>query len=245
MRHKSVITLPGTNKGRQSKYKGHTFRVDVLERDEVNALIEAERCGLSGLRYRALIATGFGTGGRISELLGLYPSDVDLTTGAVRLNGTKTKNAVRTVGLNPECRAVLRDWMDVRREELKPPPGSPIFCCISKWEVGNPLGSAQFRVRLKVLAERAGIDKRVHPHCLRHSFAVALYRAGVPLLVISKALGHSNIAVTNIYINHIDPTDVLNACNGLSLGNGSIQIPGMADWWAKEADLADVPVEEW
>jgi site-specific recombinase XerD len=56
---------------------------------------------------------------------------------------------------------------------------------------------------LKRLADQAGIDKRVHPHGFRHTFAVELRRAGTDIASISKLLGHSSIAVTNRYLDHL------------------------------------------
>jgi site-specific recombinase XerD len=225
MRHRSHITQPGFRKGIPSPNKGKRFRSEVLTNEEVLALIEQCNCGVSGLRDRALIAAGWGTGGRISELLALRVSDIDLKTGAVHINGTKTRNAVRVVGLNPTCRAIVRDWIDVRAE-LNVPLGSPLFCCISKHELGNPMGSPQFRQKLYRLREKAGIEKRVHCHALRHTFAVELKRAGVDIRLISKALGHSNIAITHIYLDHIDPSEVIAATNGLNLTGSDIYI----DW---------------
>jgi integrase len=56
---------------------------------------------------------------------------------------------------------------------------------------------------------KAGLAKRVHPHGLRHSYASALVREGVPLNVISKALGHSSSAITSRYLDYIAPADVI------------------------------------
>lgn len=215
-RHKSHITKTGYRKGVPNANKGKKFPVYTLEREEVHALIDANNCGASGLRDRALIGTGWGTGGRVSELLSLHMADIDFETRAVRINGTKTKNAVRTVGLNNYSLAMVRDWWDVRRD-MGIPDTAPLFCCISENEKGNPVRPAQFRQKLHILARKAEIPKRVHPHALRHTFAVELKRAGVDIRIISKALGHSNIAITHIYLDHIDPSEVVEATSGLDL----------------------------
>jgi len=69
----------------------------------------------------------------------------------------------------------------------------------------------QNMAEITILAEKAGIGKRVHPHGFRHSGAVRLLRAGADVAVISKALGHSNIATTDRYINHLHPQMVVDA----------------------------------
>ena len=63
----------------------------------------------------------------------------------------------------------------------------------------------------KRLAKKAGLDKRVHPHGLRHSGAVHLLDEGHNVVVISQQLGHSNLATTNTYLNHLKPADVISA----------------------------------
>lgn len=68
-----------------------------------------------------------------------------------------------------------------------------------------------FVLLLPRLAKKAGIEKRVHPHGFRHSGAVRLLRSGADVAVISKALGHSNIATTDRYINHLHPQMVVDA----------------------------------
>jgi site-specific recombinase XerD len=64
------------------------------------------------------------------------------------------------------------------------------------------------------LARRAGIQRRVHPHALRHSFAAEMASEGVPMNVIQKALGHSSLATTSRYLDHISPRDVIQTMNG-------------------------------
>ena len=63
--------------------------------------------------------------------------------------------------------------------------------------------------------ERAGLEKRVHPHVFRHMFAVDLSQRSCPLPVISQALGHTNVVVTAQYLRHLDPRAVIEATQGL------------------------------
>ena len=74
-----------------------------------------------------------------------------------------------------------------------------LFCTLD----GAPVSDDYVRGLLRRLGAKAGIDKRVHPHGLRHTFAVELEQAGTPVTVISKLLGHSSVAVTSRYLDHL------------------------------------------
>jgi site-specific recombinase XerD len=209
MRHQSKITQKGYRSGQESPNKGKRFYADTLTREEVLALVDCCNCGPSGLRDRALIVTLYRTGLRISEALGLRLHDVDLERGTLRVRGTKTRTSDRTVGIDRMTAAHLRDWLEVRTAELGIPPTGHVFCCISRHERGNPMKPAQARQKLRTLANKAQISKRVHPHALRHTFAAELATERVDIRVISQSLGHSNIAITDRYVSHLNPTAVL------------------------------------
>ena len=112
----------------------------------------------------------------------------------------------RTVGLDPAAFALLERWSDHRQKlSLN---GRQRFVCTLK---GRPVQTAYVRGLLPRLAARAGIEKRVHPHGLRHTHAAELMREGVPVNVISRQLGHSSIATTARYLDHIQPQEVIEA----------------------------------
>lgn len=75
----------------------------------------------------------------------------------------------------------------------------PLFCT----RQGGPVSGQYVRNLLHQLAAKAGLGKRVHPHGLRHSYAVSLERAGLTVTEISKLLGHSSISVTARYLDHL------------------------------------------
>jgi site-specific recombinase XerD len=210
MRYRSSITRAGYRKGQPSKNKGRRFYADTLTPDEVFALVDGCNCGPSGLRDRALIVTLYRTGLRISEALGLRIHDLDFERRTIRVRGTKTRTSDRSVGMDAMTFNHLRDWLDVRETLGVPKTSGYVFCCISRHEIGNQVKPAQIRQKLHRLGERAGIAKRVHPHGLRHTFASELADEGVDIRIASKALGHSNIAITDRYISHLNPTAVLN-----------------------------------
>ncbi len=137
---------------------------EVLDDNEVRALMAAcSPVAPSGLRNRALIAILYRGGLRVSEALSLRPKDVDQATGALRILFGKGGRA-RTAGLDPGALAVLRRWMDARRQ-WGVNGVHPIFCTRS----GRPTTTAYIRRLLPRLGRKAGIEKRVHAHGLRHS----------------------------------------------------------------------------
>lgn len=192
-----------------STNKGRRFPVEILTSDEVRALMgAASRRGSCGVRDRALIATLYRAGLRIREALELAPKDLELETGVIQvLRGKGGKS--RVVAVDGETVALLEAWI-ARRTSLGLNGRQPLFCTLA----GGRLSREQFSQRLKALAVRAGIEKRVHPHGLRHSRAVDLVRQGVALPVIQAAYGHSSLQTTQTYVSHIAPTEVIEAMRG-------------------------------
>jgi site-specific recombinase XerD len=192
---------PGGNRGRR-------FPPEPLSGREVEALIRAcSRRGSAGIRDAALIALLVGTGLRIAEALALRPVDVDLEQATVRVLHGKGDRS-RLVGLDVSAQALLERWLE-RRGRLDIGRASPLFCAIAGAKRGQPLAAAAFRKKLHELGQRAGIEKRVHPHGLRHTFAVALARENVPLPILSAALGHASTATTDRYVRHVAAEEVV------------------------------------
>jgi len=216
--------------------RGRRLPPEVLSHAEVCALIEA--CGRYaplGLRNRALIALLYRAGLRINEALSLYPKDLDLADGSVRvLHGKGGKS--RTVGLDPGAAAIIERWLEARstclalslavQPEMRPnrpqaygsAPASvtapryafgrqPVFCTLR----GQPMSASYVRRLLKRLAARAGIEKRVHAHGLRHTHAAQLRAEGVDIAIISRQLGHTSITTTARYLDHLAPRAVIEA----------------------------------
>lgn len=183
-----------------------TLPTEPLSREEVLALIKASsNRAPTGLRNRALIVLLWRCGLRIAEALALLPKDLDEQEGTVRvLRGKGSKS--RVVPLDPDAFAVVQRWAD-KREKLGIGPRRPLLCTLK----GGPMADAYVREMLPRLARRAGIVKRVHAHGLRHTYAVDLRKENVDVGIISKALGHSNIGTTAIYLNHVLPRDVIDA----------------------------------
>jgi integrase len=206
---RSPVTLADYRRGCPPPNKGRTFPPEPLTPQEVYALMDACGHASAGRRNRALIMLLWRTGLRCAEALALEPKDVDLQRGEVRVLHGKGDRS-RVVALDPAAAAVLEVWAR-ERSALKVGPRRRFFCVISQPTVGAPLHSAYVRELLKELAVKAGIEKRVHPHGLRHTYASWLAEQGTPVHHIRRMLGHGSIAITERYLDHLNPADVLAA----------------------------------
>lgn len=203
-----IVTQPGYNAGQRPPNYGLKFPAEVLTPDEIGRLIAAcPRRGPSGLRNRALIVLLWRGGLRCQEALDLELRDVDQSAGTITVRHGKG-NRRRVVGLDPPAFAVLELWL-VARGELGVPRGSKVFCTITAGNIGRPMGAGYWREAIKKLGVKAGIEKRVHSHGLRHTHATELMREGTSLLVISRQLGHSSLGITQRYVDHLEPAEVV------------------------------------
>jgi site-specific recombinase XerD len=182
-----------------------TLPTENLTDDEIRALLRAcSRRAPTGIRDRALITVMYRCGLRVSEALALPPHDIDASAGRLTvLRGKGGKR--RVVGIGDGALAVIQLWA-AERTQLPLTRNSPLFCTLK----GTKLSPTQVRAMMKRRAERAGIEKRVHPHALRHANALHLHlERDVPVAVIRDHLGHSNLATTQTYLRKIAPREVL------------------------------------
>jgi site-specific recombinase XerD len=201
----------GQEAGERPPNFGKTYPAEVLTPGEVAALLaQCSHRAPTGIRNRALLTLLYRSGLRISEVLALRVSDVNMTTHSLRLLDTKSGHA-QTRGFHSAADDALARWMDKRRE-LGIRNGN-LFCTLE----GGALSDDYVRGLLRRLAAKAGIEKRVHPHGLRHTFAVELERAGTPVTVISKLLGHSSVAVTSRYLDHLTNHQAITALEAVDL----------------------------
>ena len=189
----------------QPSNKGKRYPVEVLTEDEVPRLIRAcSNRAPTGVRNKALIVLLWRGQLRVSEALALQPKDLDRSSGTARVLRGKGSKA-RTVGLDEGAFAIVERWLDVRADRGIKGRNKPLFCTLD----GTALDASYVRRMLKRMAIRAGIEKRVHPHGLRHTGASELLSEGVDVGVISKQLGHKSIATTARYLDHISPQRVI------------------------------------
>lgn len=210
----SKPTDKGHHAGRAPANKGQKLPVEVLTAAEVRDLLAA--CGTrspSGIRSKALLAVFAGAGLRLAEALALMPRDVDLDRQTLTVREGKGRKR-RVASMTNEAAALLARWLD-RRAALGLNGRQPVFATISDSSRGRALSQGYVRTLLPRLARRAGIDKRVHPHGLRHFYAVQHRRSGTDIGHVSQLLGHSSISTTARYLQHIDPLEALEAGRGL------------------------------
>jgi site-specific recombinase XerD len=187
------MTQPPTNKGQR-------FPSEVLTPDEMRALIHTPSGRApTGLRNRAIIAVMYGAGLRLAEALALRPTDISLDDGSIRVLHGKGDKA-RFAGVDAGALVHIARWIDARKA-LGIRTRS-LFCTLD----GDPLQQRYVRAMLQRAAAKAGIDKRVHPHGLRHTHAAELEQSGFTVSEIQQQLGHSSLATTAVYLSHISPS---------------------------------------
>jgi site-specific recombinase XerD len=180
--------------------KGKRFPAQPLSGDEIKALIRTcSKRSSTGIRNAALIATLYRAGLRVSEALAVLPRDLDPESGAIRVMNGKG-GTVRSVALDPGAWAILQRWLD-RRAGLGISNRSTVFSTLR----GDSLQTSYVRGMLPRLARKAGIERRVHAHALRHSFAAELAAERTPINVVQALLGHASLATTDAYLRHINP----------------------------------------
>jgi len=188
--------------------KGRKFQPVIYSKDEVMSLVDSCNNGPSGLRNKVLIIVLYRCGLRISEALGVCSSDYNAQEGTLRIIGKGKK--LRMVGVDAQTKMHLDQWMEKRSQVGVNGRGNPpIFCGISKNNLGKQLQTAYVRNLLKRLGKNAGIEKRMNPHGMRHTFAHDLLNEGIGLNHIQITLGHSSIATTSKYLQQFNPRETL------------------------------------
>ena len=205
-RPRSSATFSEFHRGRSPRNKGMHYPADPPRVEEILAVMRQAGDGLAGERMRALIVVLWRAGLRIQEALDLYERDLDPRRGALLIRSGKGDRR-REVGMDDWGWEHLGAW-GAQRLEL---PAGPLFCIIAGPTRGRPWPQTGVRRELRRLAAQAGVRRRFAPHQLRHVHAVELAREGVPLNVIQRQLGHSNLGVTSTYLQGIDNAEVINA----------------------------------
>ena len=186
--------------------KGETYPAEILTPDEVGRLFKAcSRRAPTGVRNRALITVLYRAGLRVSEALALALKDIDREAGTVRVLRGKGGQA-RVTGIDPHAFAAIDRWID-KRKELGLTRRSRLFCTLQ----GEPIDPSYVRHLMKRLAGKAGIEKRVHAHGLRHTHAAELAAEHVPMNLVQAQLGHGSLATTSRYLAHIRPQELIDA----------------------------------
>jgi integrase len=205
-RRRSSATMPGFHAGRPPRNKGHRYPADPPTVEEIVAVMRVAGDGRHGCRLRGLIVVLWHAGLRIHEALALTESDLDHRRGALLVRRGKGGRR-REVGMDEWAWEHLQLWIDTRVGL----PVGPLFCVINGPTRGRPWSPAAARADLRRAAATAGVGRRFAPHQLRHAHAVEMAQEGVPLIVIQRQLGHSNLDITSIYLQGIDNAEIIEA----------------------------------
>ena len=172
---------------------------DILTVDEIDAMEAAcDDSTYEGCRNRAIIETTYCCGLRVSELVGLQMSKVDIDEGYVTVDGKGSKQ--RIVPIASSAVDAIRAYLPLR-SNLTPKRGSEDILFLNRR--GGQLTRTMIFYIVKKLCGECGIKKNISPHTLRHSFATHLLEGGANLRAIQEMLGHESITTTEIYV-HID-----------------------------------------
>lgn len=167
----------------------------TLSVDEVNQLMDIKLDNPFNFRTKAMLELIYGSGLRISELVNLTLNDIDLFNGTILVNGKGSKE--RIVPLGEYAKEYLLAYLQRRKELVKKKYGDPKELFLNNH--GKPITRNGFNFLLNNLLEEKGINKKVTPHTLRHSFATHMLDNGADLRTIQELLGHSDIVTTRIY----------------------------------------------
>ena len=155
------------------------------------------RTDFSALRDRAMIEVLLGTGIRLGELAALDMDDIDLDAKHLRVRAKGNVPQVKFI--KTDLRTLLRRYLAERRRH-----GRPEMEALFLSNRDGRLCQRQIANRLAHWLRKAGIEKELTPHGLRHTFATHLYGATNDLLVVQRALGHRDVSTTQIYTHLVD-----------------------------------------
>ena len=169
---------------------------NYLDVHEVEALLAApDAMAPQGQRDRAIIEVLYASGLRVSELVSLNLRNVDVRHGQLRVWGKGAKERVALLG-EPACRAIRRYIREGRQELIKENiETNALFLN----RLGSRLSTRSVNNILDKYAKLAGLERRVTPHLMRHTFATHLLDGGADLRTVQELLGHADLSSTQIY----------------------------------------------
>lgn len=172
---------------------------EVLSVEEIDAMIEAaDMSKFEGVRNRAIMETLYGCGLRVSELINLEISRIYADEQYIIVRGKGDKE--RLVPMAGTTLSAIKEYLELRGDiTIKRGEDNIVF--VSRR--GRRLTRMMVYYIVSGLAEKAGVEKEISPHTLRHSFATHLLEGGANLRAIQQMLGHESISTTEIYL-HLD-----------------------------------------
>lgn len=168
---------------------------NVLSIEEVDKLMDIKLDNPFNYRTKAMLELMYGSGLRVSELVSLTLNDFDLYSDTILINGKGSKE--RIVPIGDYSKEYLMKYLNVRNLLIKKKNGNPDKIFLNNH--GQPITRNGFNFLLNNLLKEKGINKKITPHTLRHSFATHMLDNGADLRTIQDLLGHADIATTRIY----------------------------------------------
>ncbi|MDO7742937.1 MAG: site-specific tyrosine recombinase XerD [Pedobacter sp.] len=173
---------------------------DVLSYNEINDLITAiDASKPEGMRNKAMLEVLYGCGLRVSELITLKISDLNIQSEYIRVIGKGNKERIIPIG--HIALKLITIYLTEVRVHLKIKKGNEDFVFLNR--LGTHLSRISVFTMIKALADQSGLNKTISPHTFRHSFATHLIEGGADLRAVQEMLGHSSITTTEIY-THLD-----------------------------------------
>ncbi len=168
---------------------------DVLSQEEVERLLsQPDAVSPRGQRDRAMLESLYATGLRVSELVSLKISNINLEAGYVRTLGKGSKE--RAIPMGGRALEAIKNYLSGGRLQLAKDRNAPYLFLNPS---GRPMSRQGFWKIIKKYGVEAGIKKKISPHSIRHSFATHLLEAGADLRSVQVMLGHEDISTTQIY----------------------------------------------
>ena len=171
----------------------------ILTGREIELLLSQPVCvDAKGYRDKAMLEVMYATGIRVTELIDLNISDVNMDQGVIKCTGSKK---TRAIPLYPAALRALKNYVDnVRDAMLADPNEEALFVNVN----GVRMSRQGFWKILKHYQSTAHIEKEITPHTLRHSFAVHLLENGADIGSVQELMGHSDISSTQLYTSMIN-----------------------------------------
>ena len=169
---------------------------EILTMDEVVRLLNQPKGDSpKEIRDKAMLELLYATGIRVTELISLKVSDVNLKMGYILC---RDSNKERIIPFGREAKNALVKYLDKTREAMLENSNSDVLFCNCS---GQAMSRQGFWKLIKYYAKKADIKSEITPHTLRHSFAAHLVENGADLRSVQEMLGHSDISTTQIYAN--------------------------------------------
>lgn len=174
--------------------KGEHKLPQILTSQEVDLLLEQPECiDAKGYRDKAMLELLYATGIRVTELINLDITDINLAAGVIRC---RTRDKERLIPMYAKAVKALSDYVILVRPQMIALPDEPsLFVNVN----GERMSRQGFWKLIKYYQKKANIEKDITPHTLRHSFAAHLLENGADIHAIQEMLGHADISSTQVY----------------------------------------------